>query len=102
MATKTQFAQIQREDLRWRILSTLEAGRPGAVSEDLVFRIAKDVGLNIAQPDVRSEMSWLEDLHLVSVTERGRTWMARILPTGVNVVEYTVEAPVGIARPKKY
>lgn len=95
------FDQVQREDLRWRILSTLEAGRPGSVSEDLVYKIAKDVGLDITLKDIRNEMVWLEDQQLVMITHKGRVWMARILAFGVNVVEYNMDAPVGIGRPQR-
>lgn len=95
------YDQLAREDLRWRILSTMEAGRPNSVSEDLIFRIAKDVGLDITLRDIRNEMTWLEDQNLIQLTHRGKLWMGRILSTGVNVVEYNVDAPVGIARPHR-
>lgn len=45
--------QKQREEARWRILRVLDAGRPIAVSENIVWRVLNDVRLPIGMTGVR-------------------------------------------------
>jgi hypothetical protein len=95
--------QRQREEARWRILRVLDAGRPIAVSESIVMRVLADVQLPLGPAGVRRELSYLRDLKLTELdNEDGETWFARLTPAGVDVVEYTIAAPPGIARPRKY
>lgn len=95
--------QKQREEARWRILRVLDAGRPIAVSENIVWRVLNDVRLPIGMTGVRRELDYLRDLTLVEIEgEATETWYAKLTAAGVDVVEYTTEAPAGVARPRKY
>jgi predicted ArsR family transcriptional regulator len=95
--------QRQREEARWRILRVLDAGRPIAVSETIVWRVLTDIKLSITSNALRRELSYLRDRGLVEVEgENEETWYARLTASGVDVVEYTAPAPPGIARPRKY
>lgn len=95
--------QKQREEARWRILRVLDAGRPIAVSETIVWRVLADIKLAFSLNALRRELSYLRDLGLLQLEgERSDTWYARLTPAGVDVVEYTAAAPAGIARPRKY
>ena len=95
--------QKQREEARWRILRVLDAGRPTAVSENIVWRVLHDIRLPMSVSGVRREMDYLRNLGLVEVEgEQTETWFAKLTAPGVDVVEYTVVAPAGVARPRKY
>lgn len=95
--------QKQREEARWRILRVLDAGRPLPVSESIILRVLNDVRLPIGPAAVRRELDYLRALGLTEIEDGDEdTWFARLTAAGVNTVEYTVAAPTGIARPKKY
>lgn len=96
--------KAQREESRWRILRALDAGRPHAVAETVLFRVLHDISLPITPHQVRRELGYLEERGLVHVNGRGvsPTWLAELTRDGVDVVEYTVACDAGIARPAKY
>jgi hypothetical protein len=95
--------QKQREEARWRILRVLDAGRPIAVSENIVWRVLHDVRLPLSITGVRREFDYLRNLGLIEVeNELSETWFAKLTARGVDVVEYTLEAPPGVARPRRY
>jgi hypothetical protein len=95
--------QKQREEARWRILRVLDAGRPIAVSENIVWRVLHDIRLPMSVTSVRREIAYLRDLRLIEVEgDDTETWFAKLTAQGVDVVEYTLTAPAGVARPRKY
>ena len=95
--------QKQREEARWRVLRVLDAGRPIAVSETIVWRVLADIRLALTLNALRRELSYLRDRGLVEIEgEDNDTWYARLTASGVDVVEYTAPAPPGFARPRKY
>ncbi|HEU4601565.1 MAG TPA: cytoplasmic protein [Steroidobacteraceae bacterium] len=97
------FEKAQREEARWRILRALDAGRPGAVSETILFRVLKDIKLPISPKGLRRELDYLRDRELITIVdEDGPTWSAELTRIGVDVVEYTVPCDAGIARPPKW
>jgi hypothetical protein len=95
--------QRQREEARWRILRVVEAGRPVPVSEQIVWRVLTDIKLSLSLNQVRRELSYLQDLGLLELEgEDNDIWFAKLTAQGVDVVEYTLKAPAGVARPRKY
>ena len=103
MADGIDLEQKQREDARWRLLRVLDAGRPVGVGESIIWRVLHDVKLPFSLNQVRRELAYLRDLGLVDIDgEEAETWFARLTAKGVDVVEYTIAAPAGIARPKKF
>ena len=95
--------KAQREETRWRIIRILDAGRPLAVSEAVIFRALADASLPISPNMLRRELDYLRDKGLVLLTdEGGPVWSAELTGDGVDVVEYSVSAPAGIARPQKW
>jgi len=58
--------RAQREESRWRILKGLDAGRPYAVSETILFRLLHDIKLPLTVLDVRRELDYLADRGLVA------------------------------------
>jgi hypothetical protein len=95
--------QKQREEARWRILRVLDAGRPIGVSENVIWRVLHDVRLPLSITVVRRELDYLRNLGLIQIEgEDTGVWCGKLTAPGVDIVEYTVEAPPGIARPRKY
>jgi hypothetical protein len=95
--------QKQREETRWRILRVLDAGRPIAVSENIVWRVLHNIRLPMSISSVRREIDYLRNLGLAEVEgEDTETWFSKLTARGVDVVEYTIGAPAGVARPRKY
>ncbi len=95
--------QKQREDARWRILRILDSGRPVGVNEDVIARVLRDVKLPLTMQGLRRELTYLQGLGLAEIEDQEtETWAAKLTARGVDVVEYTVTAPAGIARPRKY
>jgi hypothetical protein len=95
--------RAQREESRWRILRALDASRPIPLSETVLHRTLADIELPISPHALRRELAYLRDKQLVLLAhEDGPTWLATLTVAGVDVVEYSAPAPVGIARPKKW
>jgi Fe2+ or Zn2+ uptake regulation protein len=95
--------QKNREEARWRMLRVVDAGRPIAVSEQIIWRVLADIKLSLSLNTVRRELSYLRDLGLLELEgENGETWFAKLTASGVDVVEYNFPAPAGVARPRKY
>lgn len=103
MADKIDLEQKQREDARWRKLRVVDAGRPIAVSEQIIWRVLADIKLALSLNAIRRELSYLRDLGLLELEgEDAETWFARLTASGVDVVEYNYPSPAGVARPRKY
>ncbi len=92
--------QKQREEARWRILRVLDAGRPFECNETIIWRTLHDVKLLFTLMEVRRELTYLRDLVLMEILDQDtEVWSAKLTAKGVDVVEYTIPAPPGIARP---
>lgn len=92
-----------REEIRWRILRTLDAGRPSSVSETIILRTVQDTNLPATPHGLRRELDYLADRQLITISGKdSATWSAELTRVGVDVVEYTVACEPGIARPKRY
>lgn len=95
--------KAQREETRWRILRVLDAGRPLPVSETVIYRALADASLQMSPNHLRRELDYLRDKKLIELQgEDGPVWSASLTGDGVDVVEYTIAAPAGVARPKKW
>lgn len=93
----------QRGEARWRILRALDAGRPVALSETIIHRTLVDVNLQVSPHGLRRELKYLEGKGLVAIlAEDEPTWLVELTPEGIDVAEYEVPAPPGIARPRKW
>lgn len=93
--------QLRREDARWKILRVIDAGRPVGVNESIVGRVLSDLSLPMAQAELRRELDYLRDLGLIETGQVDGEWFATTTAAGVAVLEYTVDCPVGIARPAR-
>jgi len=93
----------RREVLRWRILQTLNAGRPYLISEDLICSTVCGTDMAVTPAEIRKELDYLEDRGLIGIKGKDEAcWSAELNRYGVDIVEYTIECEPGIARPRKY
>ena len=98
-----QAAKAQRAVLRWRILKTIEIGRPYKVAEDIIYQTVAGPDMPITGHDLRRQLDYLKIRGLLLVTGQGTPqWAAELTRYGVDLVEYEVECEAGIARPVKY
>lgn len=91
-----------REEARWRILYTLDRGRPEPVAENLILRCLSDIKLAFTPSGLRRELAYLEVRELIHIIGRGEDddiWLAELTRVGIDMVEYTVPCDPGIARP---
>ncbi len=95
--------KARREEMRWRILKVLDAGRPLPVAETLILTTLQDVSLPVSPHGLRRELDYLADRKLIIVQGRDTpTWQACLTHYGVDLVEYSVDCFPGIARPKRW
>ena len=75
--------QKNREEARWRMLRVVDAGRPIAVSEQIIWRVLADIKLSLSLNTVRRELSYLRDLGLLELEgEDSETWFRNSRPAG--------------------
>lgn len=95
--------QLQREYTRWLILLTLSNARPLGASEGLILTTIQSIPVQLTALELRREFDYLQDKKLLEITQQhtGR-WFIKLTSDGVDIVEYVVECPKGIARPERY
>lgn len=96
--------KAQREQVRWRILKVLDAGRPLPVSEVMILQVMQDAALHVTPHELRRQLDYLAGRKLAIIFGKGTSpvWSACLTRFGVDVVEYTIDCLPGIARPKKW
>ncbi|MDR0966673.1 MAG: hypothetical protein LBM75_09285 [Myxococcales bacterium] len=103
MATP-DIATAAREVLRWRILVTLDAGRPYPVTEDIILKTLTDMSSRVTLHELRRELEYLHGRKLIEITGNDPDtdcWDSNLTSIGVDLVEYAVDCRAGIARPPK-
>jgi len=94
--------KLRREEVRWRVLRVLDAGRPMPVSETLLLTALTDIKLELTPHELRREMDYLRDRGTIEILgEDGSVWSANLTRLGVDLVEYTIPCEPGIARPAR-
>ena len=79
------------------MLRVVDAGRPIAVSEQIIWRVLSDIKLALTPVGVRRELTYLRDSGLLELEgEETETWFAKLTASGVDVVEYNYPAPAGV------
>ena len=104
MIGEQELAKRRREQLRWLILSTLNAARPIGATESLVMDCVDGVLKSVTRDELRRELDYLESRKLIAVRrdDTRPRWEAKLTRHGADVAEYTVPCEPGIARPTKY
>ena len=95
-------ARAEREYLRWVILLALWHARPYGALETVIMGACRDIPLRVTGDQLRAELHHLAKRGLLSVDERQPVWSAELSADGEAVVDYRLDAPVGIARPPRW
>ena len=92
-----------KEFHRWIILRSLHAAYPNAYAENALLSALIAIPIRISAINLRKELGYLEGKGLIEISKKDNPpWFAKILATGIDVVEYNADAPAGIARVPKY
>ena len=98
--------QLQREDMRWKILQCLKISGILLMREAYIWKVLNDLEFFPSIVSLRVELNYLEQKGLIKNVRKelplGSEWMCQLTANGVDFVEYaTVEDLVGIARPRR-
>ena len=93
-------AKIRREDIRWHLLQAINLSRPVGIYTEPLLVIVRSVYPDATHQEVRLNLDYLEEREMVRITKDPLDrWMVDLTRTGIDFVEYTIDAQPGIARP---
>ena len=86
------------------MLRVVDAGRPIAVSEQIIWRVLADIKLSLSLNTVRRELAYLRELTWVCSNSKARTARPGSQSSRRAASRGRVQLPVtgGVARPRKY
>jgi len=94
-------AKIRREDIRWHLLQAVNLSRPVGIYTEPLLVIVRAVYPDATHHEVRLALDYLEERELVRVQRDPMDrWMVELTRTGIDFVEYNIDAQPGVARPK--
>ena len=95
--------KARRENIRWNLLNALNKARPIGAQDQLLLTVVQCLYEDSTPKELHNELEYLKDRELVDIDKKpDGHWHAKLNCNGVDVVEYTVHCPAGIARPTKY
>lgn len=94
-------AKIRREDIRWHLLQAINLSRPVGIYTEPLLVIVRSVYPDATHQEVRLNLDYLEEREMVRIARDPMDrWMVDLTRTGIDFVEYTIDAQPGVARPK--
>ena len=94
-------AKIRRDDIRWHLLQAINLSRPVGIYTEPLLVIVRSVYPDATHQEVRLNLDYLEEREMVRITKDAMDrWMVDLTRTGIDFVEYTIDAQPGVARPK--
>lgn len=95
--------KARREGMRWQLLNALDKARPIGAIDVLLLDVVRCNYPDATPNELHSQLDYLGDKNLVILTRYpDGHWHGCLNSNGIDVVEYTVNCPAGIARPDKY
>lgn len=92
--------KARREAIRWHLLSLVDLSRPAGIYTEALLPVIQSVYPNATHQEIRRELDYLEARELVTIERDPMDrWFVDLTRTGIEFVEYTIEAQPGIARP---
>jgi hypothetical protein len=95
--------QLEREDMRWRILRCLECSGIHLMRELYIWRVLNDLEFFSSIESLRVELDYLEKKGLVNNVRKqkplGHEWMSSLTAVGTDYVQYVSPDIPGVARP---
>lgn len=99
----TDIVKARRESMRWLLLNALNNARPLGALDQLMLTVTQDMYPDTTANELHQQLEYLKDKDLVDIDKRpDGHWHAKLNSNGIDVVEYTIDCPAGIARPTKY
>ncbi len=93
--------KIRREEIRWHLLTAINLSRPAGIYTEPLLAIIRSVYPDSTHQEVRVNLDYLEEREMVRITKDAMDrWMTDLTRTGIDFVEYTIDAQPGIARPR--
>ena len=94
-------AKIRRESIRWHLLSAVNISRPSGIYTEPLLEIIRAVYPDATHQEVRVNLDYLEEREMVRISKDPLDrWMVDLTRTGIDFVEYNIDAQPGVARPK--
>ena len=92
-------AKIRREDIRWHLLQAINLSRPVGIYTEPLLVIVRSVYPDATHQEVRLNLDYLEEREMVRITKDAMDrWMVDLTRTGIDFVEYAIDAQPGVAR----
>ena len=99
----TDIVKARRESMRWLLSNTLNNARPLGAMDVLLLSVVQAIFPDATANELHVQLAYLEDKGLVDIMrQRDGHWHSVLSSDGIDVVEYTIDCPAGIARPAKY
>lgn len=95
--------KARNQGMRWQLLNALNKARPLGAGDVLMLDVMRAIYPNTTVNELHRQLEYLHDRELVDITKQpDGHWQSKLNSNGVDVVEYTIDCPAGIARPTKY
>ena len=93
--------KARREAIRWHLLSAVDLSRPVGIYTEALLPIIHSVYPDATHQEVRRELDYLETREMCSIARDPlERWFVSLTRTGIEFVEYTLDAQPGVARPR--
>ena len=93
--------KTRREDMRWHLLSAVNLSRPVGIYTEPLLAIVRAVYPDATHQEVRVNLDYLEEREMVRISKDPLDrWMVDLTRTGIDFVEYNIDAQPGVSRPK--
>ncbi|AFU47315.1 phage-like protein [Acidovorax sp. KKS102] len=94
-------AKTRREDMRWHLLSAINLSRPAGIYTEPLLAIVRAVYPDATHQEVRVNLDYLEEREMVRISKDPvDRWTVDLTRTGIDFVEYNIDAQPGVSRPK--
>lgn len=95
--------KARREGTRWLLLISLNRARPIGCLDAILLDVVNAIYPRTTPVELHSQLEYLENKKLVDIDKKpDGHWHTKLNDVGVDVVEYAIDCPAGIARPTKY
>lgn len=95
--------KVRRESMRWYLLNALDKARPLGALDVLLLDVVRSIYVDVTVNELHQQLDYLQGHGLIDIVKNPNGhWHSRLNYNGIDVVEYTVDCPKGIARPAKY
>lgn len=90
----------QARGIRWHCLVAMDHARPTSMTDVALLPVLSEIYSDCEMHKLRRELDYLAMKGLITLSVHPeRPWQAKITGLGVDVVEYSIDCPPGIARP---